>query len=133
MIAADGKGDRMRANTVLVVRALLLGVLTSVALAALSVLLQPELSKYSLLVSKDIQLSPLQLEEKLHVHSKHCKHPLKYPHKHLLSDNPLSLNSEALSSAAVFRDRCFSVLSRHGINFPLFSISKSKMQTVENI
>ena len=53
MIAApDGKGDRMRANTVLVVRALLLGVLTSIALAALSVLLQPELSKYSLLVSK---------------------------------------------------------------------------------
>ncbi len=52
---ADVKGDRMRANTVLVIRALLLGVLTSVALAALSVLLQPELSKYSLLVTNHFQ------------------------------------------------------------------------------
>jgi hypothetical protein len=58
MIAADAvRSDRMRANTVLVVRALLLGVLTSVALAVLSVLLQPELSKYSLLVTDHLEFS----------------------------------------------------------------------------
>jgi hypothetical protein len=61
MIAADVKGDRMRANTTLVVRALLLGVLTSVALAALSLLLQPELSKYSLLVTSQLHFLMLLL------------------------------------------------------------------------
>ncbi len=49
----------MRSNTVLVVRALLLGVLTSVALAVLSVLLQPELSKYSLLVTDHLECYPI--------------------------------------------------------------------------
>jgi hypothetical protein len=86
MIAADGKSDRMRANTVLVVRALLLGVLTSVALAALSVLLQPELSKYSLLVSNHLKIYPLLHQENLRVHS---RRNLKLSRKHLLSDtNP---------------------------------------------
>ena len=52
---SNAKDDRIRANTILVLKALLIGSLVSVALAAFSVLLQPELNKYSLLVCTELR------------------------------------------------------------------------------
>jgi hypothetical protein len=42
--------DRVRMQTRLVIRAFLLGIVVSLALVAFSVMLEPELKKYSLLV-----------------------------------------------------------------------------------
>lgn len=49
-MTTPGKEDGIRPNAILMVKALLVGAVLSVALAAFSIILQPELSKYSLLV-----------------------------------------------------------------------------------
>ena len=48
--APAGRDEGIRGNTILILRSLLVGSVVSIALAALSVILQPQLSKYSLLV-----------------------------------------------------------------------------------
>jgi hypothetical protein len=55
--APAGRDEGIRGNTILILRSLLVGSVVSIALAALSVILQPQLSKYSLLVIPSSSLS----------------------------------------------------------------------------